>query len=301
MKTILAIVVVLILLSSCIGQKENGKEGEPEPSKEWTVKDWKEHLSFGTFRIDQNISTGIVTGLDNIDKVPSGTHLVYTIEVKGGLDMNMPVETIVDITVLGSDVINSTPCTVLDIVIDMTMTMFGESMTTTFEGKQWVDDKGVPVKAELEGVQKLEDFEAPASLRGIRTSEEVFHGHDCWVFVMTQRSDMGFSSIEMEIIQYLDKETSALVRMITRMEEKEQDTGYIEPVSTGEPVWVLGDREVITTEAGTYDCQIIYVKDDEKTLVTMWATEDVTVPIRCVYSYGTEGVVVMTLVEYSQK
>ncbi len=296
MKNIRAIVVVLILLSSCIGQEKEGEPGEPK----WTVKDWKEHLSFGTFRIDQNISTGIVTGLDNIDKIPPGTHIVYTVETKGGLNMDMPVETTIDITVLGSDVIDSTPCTVLDIVIDMAMTMFGESMTTTFEGKEWVDDNGVPVKAELEGVQKLEDFEAPASIRGTRTGEDVYHGHDCWVFTMTQQSDMDVSSIEMEIIQYLDKETSALVRLITRMEGKEQDTGYIEPISAGEPVWVLGDREVITTEAGTYDCQLIYVKDDEKTLVTMWATEDVAVPIRCVYSY-TEGVVVVTLVEYSQK
>jgi hypothetical protein len=295
MKTIHAIVVTLLLLSSCIGQEEKEKE---EPEGEWTVTDWKEHLSFGTFRIDQNIPTGIVTGLDNIDTVPPGTHIVYTVETKGGANLDMPVETTVDITVLGSDSMDNTPCTLIDIVITMTMTMFGESMTTTFEGKEWVDDNGVPVKAELEGVQKLQDFEAPTSLRGMRTGEDVFYGHDCWVFTMTQRADMDVSSIEMEVIQYLDKETSALVRVITRIGEKEQDTGYIEPASTGELEWVLGDKEVITTKAGTYDCQLIYVKDEEKTVVTMWAAKDVAAPIRCVYSYA-EGVVIMTLVAYS--
>ena len=293
MKNIRAIVVVLILLSSCIGQEKEGEPGEPK----WTVKDWKEHLSFGTFRIDQNISTGVVTGLNNIGEIPPGTHIVYILETKGGLDTDIPVETTVDITVLGSDVINNTPCTVLDIVIDMTMTMFGESMTTTFEGSQWIDDNGIPVKAELKGVQKLQDFEAPTTIQGTRTGEEVYYGHDCWILTVTQRADMDVSSVEMEVIQYLDKETSALVRVITRIGEKEQDTGYIEPDSTGEREWVLGDKEVITTEAGTYDCQVIYIKD-EKTVATLWAAKDVAAPIRCVYSYA-EGVVIMTLIAYS--
>jgi hypothetical protein len=220
--------------------------------------------------------------------------------VKG---LEMPVDMILGLTYLGIEKVNGKECVVLDVTMNMEMEMFGEPMSITREGKEWIGEDGIPVKMDLDGQGEVAGMEIPMCLLGVLTGETVYEGHDCWVFTMTQKSEMGGVSSEIEMVIYLDKETLAPVHMTLSGEGMEQDTGYIEPIlPTESSTWELGPEETITTPLGTYKCQVIYIMEEEKRVGTIWATQDIRAPLKYMYVYETEDSkleMTIVLVEYS--
>ncbi len=292
MRHIILLLVVVALQCSCIGQE-----------KEWTAEDWKEHLFYMDLR--EQSTPGVVSGFHNTGALPVGRHVAYEIEFEGdGKETEMPQHMVMSVTVSGEEVKSGVTYKVVDITMDMEMQVSGQAMTMVFEAKEWVDEKGVPLKMVGKATGKIQGMEMPISLTAERTGEEVYEGHDCWVFTMTETVDMpGFlPSTEMKVIQYMDKKTYAVVRMITQAMGTETDTGYIKPALSEEVVWELGGKETITTKMGTYECQIIYLKENGETVGTIWATKDIETPLKQVYSWeqeGSEYTVVMTLLEYT--
>lgn len=69
----------------------------------------------------------------------------------------------------------------------------------------------------------------------------------------------------------------------------EPDAKYIEGTYAGRK-WELGSRERITTELGTFDCQVIYLKDNGRTTGTIWANEKIRTPIKYIVYYEQEGI-----------
>ena len=293
MKKIIVCVILITVLASCIGQKE-----------EWTVEDWKEHLYFTNPSVDQNAPT-MVTGLSNVEDMAVGTHMAFKIEFEGTVeDMEVPYEMTMEFTISGKETVDGVDTVVLDVTVDMDMELLGESMNITFDGKEWVDAEGAPVKFEGTATGEVMGMEVPMLFAMERTGEEPYHGHDCWIYETTQSVEMmGVPGMEMKVVQYMDKETFAIVRMITEMMEEETDSGYIEPIlSLGDIEWELGHRETITTDLGTYDCQVIYLKENGITIGTIWANEEVRAPIKYEISYeegDTKFAMTMTLIKYS--
>ena len=305
--TILAILAIA-LISSCIGQEEVGEETGEKATEEvgeekgWTIENWKEHLFFLDIR--EQSAAGMVTGLRNFEALPMGTHMKYKVEFGDGTEeTGMPYEIVIGLTVSGKEPIDGIECTVIDFTQDMEMETFGISMTMTFEGTEWVDETGAPVKMEGTAITKSEDVEMPTEFTVERIGEELYEGHDCWLYEMTQSTEMMGQSMEVKFVQYVDKSSFAVVRALSEMMGTEQDSGYLEPeVSAGEFEWELGNRETITTELGTFDCQVIYLKVNGEVLGTIWANEEFKVPIKYVYSYKTEDTefeMTMTLLEYA--
>lgn len=314
----LGILVILFvaLLSSCIGQEESEKiEGTIEETGEtgaveetgteeigWTVDEWREHLFFLDMR--EQSALGMVSGLRNLDALPMGTHMKYRVEFGGELSQTgAPADIIIGLTKSGTESIDGIECTVIDFTQEMKMEAFGMTMNTLAEGTEWVDETGAPVKMEATATGESEEIEMLTEFTGIRTGEESYEGHECWVYEMTQTSEVAGETAEMKIKQYVDKNSYAVVRVFYEVMGIEQDSGYLKPgVSTGEFEWELGNRETIITEMGTFDCQIIYLKTDGKIIGTIWANEEYKAPIKYYYSYKAEGSqfdMTLTLLEYS--
>jgi hypothetical protein len=298
-KKILFILFIVALASLCIGQEETDeKEQAPEG-----VEKWKEQLSFMSPPSGQD-ATSMIPAFVNAEELPLGTHIVYQIVSEGvsqGVDISSDMT--MDFTLSGREPVKGIDCTVIDVVITADMESQGQAITMTIEGKEWIDADGVPVKVEEDITMSMGEFSIPLSLVLERTGEEQYHGHDCWVFSGTQTTSMMGMSTEGTVTEYMDKESYAVVRVITGIGGEEVDTGYMEPpVAMKDLEWVLGDTETITTAMGTYNCQIIYLKELGETVGTIWATEDVSAPIKYEYSYETEDssmTMTMTLIEYT--
>ena len=294
MKRIMMLAILIMLLASCIGQEE----------KEWTVEDWKEHLYFSNPGVDQN-TPGMVTGFSNIGDIPAGTYMAFKIDSTGTTEgIDMPLSMTMELTVIGRETVEGVETVAMDIAMDMDIEMMGDSITMIFEGKEWVELDGSPIKMEGTATGTIQGMEIPMGFSMKRTGEEFYEGHDCWIFEMTQSIETpGMPAADMKAKMYMDKQTNVMVRMVTDAMGQEMDTGYIEPtVPTGEIQWELGGRESITTELGTYDCQIIYVKQNGVTVGTIWANEDIRAPIKYIYSYeegDTKMEITMILTGYS--
>lgn len=297
-------ILVLIILTAVVSAVLN-------IPREFTVEDWKEHLIL--LNPTAEVSTGgPALGVRNIQDLPTGTHMLYRIEFEGAVEqVSQPVSMTLGCTVSGTELIDGINTTVLDVTLDMTMDFLGDPMMLSFEGTEWLDETGAPVKMEGNAIGNMDAVEILISYTTERTGEEVYHGHDCWILSMTQSMEVeGLPPAEMTIVQYMDKESFAVVRMITTVMGEvvnvlggKADTGYIEPKGApGNLVWELNGWERITTELGTYDCQIIYLKEDSKIVGTMWVKKEIKAPLRYVFSYkyGGENLeVMMTLIEYT--
>jgi hypothetical protein len=279
--------------------------------REFTVEDWKEYLIL--LNPTAELSTGgPALGVRNIQDLPTGTHVLYRIEFEGTVEqVSQPLSMMLGCTVSSTESINGINTTVLDVTLDMNMDFLGDSMMLYFEGTEWLDETGAPVKMEGNATGRMDAVEMLISYTTERTGEEVYRGHDCWILSMTQSMEVeGLPPTEMTIVQYMDKESFAVVRMITTVMGEavsvlggKADTGYIEHKGSPENlVWELSGRETITTELGTYDCQIIYLKEDSKIVGTMWVNKEIKAPLKYVFSYknGEEDLkVMMTLLEYT--
>ena len=294
MKKIIVCVILIMVLASCIGQKE-----------EWTVEDWKEHISFMRPPVGQDAAS-MVSGFRNVEDLPIGTHMVFDVETVGvyqGTDMTMDMT--LGLTISGKDTVDGIDCTVVDLTIEMDMDTSAGSLGMTITGKEWLGSTGTPVKVEEEATMKIGEFDIPMSIEMERTGEELYHGHDCWVLTGTQTVEiMGITTAGGEILEYMDKESSAIVRAVTTIGEEEVDTGYVEPPIPVEDLkWELGNRETVTTDLGTYDCQVIYLKENGETIGTIWANEEIRAPIKYVFSYKTADInleMTVILVEYEE-
>jgi hypothetical protein len=294
-KFVVVAIYVIALMSSCIGQ-------------EWTVEEWRTHLTFVNPSTEQN-STGMLTGFENIEELPAGTHMAFKIDADTTFEgTDVPFTLTLGFTVTGKEAREGVDYTVVDVTMNMEVEMEMEgsdsTLTMTFEGKEWVDTTGSPVTMEGTATGKIGEFEMPISFAMERIGEEQYHGHDCWIYEVTQSMEMeGFPTGEIKAVQYMDKKSYAVVRTIAEFMGEETDSGYTEPVfSYGELQWELGARETITTDMGTYDCQIIYLLDDGETVGTIWANEDVRAPIKYEISFKQEDMeftMIMTLIEYT--
>ena len=109
---------------------------------------------------------------------------------------------------------------------------------------------------------------------------------------------MGMDLGETKMTTYMDKESYATVRTIVEEEEMEMDSGFNEAATfVAELDWVLGGRETITTELGTYDCQVIYLQENGETVGTIWANEDIKAPLKYVITLETENLGMVVTME----
>lgn len=230
--------------------------------------------------------------------------MVFDISSKGeARGLELPMNQVLGLTYLGIEPLNGKECAALQVSMNMELEMLGESMILTGEGKQWIDEDGAPVKMEMRGSGNVSGMEIPIAINGVLTEETVYQGHDCWVFNITQEAEMMGISNRTEMTMYLDKESRAPVRMKMKMGDLEQDSGYIQPFfSIGPSTWELGPKETITTPLGTYECQVIHIMEEGKTVGTIWATKDMRTPLKYVYVSGDEESSLETtlvLTEYS--
>jgi hypothetical protein len=295
MKHFTTCIIIVALVTLCISQQEDVIEPE---NGEWTTQDWKEHLTLMSPPLGQDI-TSMVPAIQNIDELPLGTHLVYHIESFGvSTDTDMRYT----ITISGKDTVKNIPCIIMDITVEAEITGIDQSMEIRATGKEWVDEQGTPVRIEEEMVMSFVEYEIPLTIVMERTGEEVYSGLDSWVFSGVQTMNIMGNNVEGTITEYIDKESSSVVRVITEVGDQYEDTGLIEPtVSIQLLEWELGGREGITTKIGVYDCQVIYLKKNGDTIGTIWASEKVKVPLKVTVSYETGTIdfdVVMTLEEY---
>lgn len=286
MKYSISVIILIMLTSACIIQ--------------WSAQDWKDNLSFVTPRIDQ-AALNFITELPNVQDLPAGTHVSYDVTYEGSLEkLDLPSHMKIEFTISGKDTINGITCTIVDVTIDMEMV--SSPVTVTFHGKEWVDTTGSPVRMEGEATGKTGDREVPIIFTMERTGEDVVSGHECWVLSTTQKMKIGPAENEVHIIRYLDKKSATVIRLITNVLGKEVDTGYMEPlIPTEDLQWELGGTDTIQTKMGDYKCQIIYLKENNETRGTLWATKKVKAPLKYVFSYrkgDTSLNMVMILLEY---
>lgn len=291
--------LVVVLASLCIGQQEQ-PQGEQEG---WTVQDWKDHLTFINPPSGQD-ATSMIPVFRHADELPVGTHIVFQIESTGSIrGAPTSIDTTLDLTIAGRETINGIDCTVVDIAIEMEMESSGETLPLTIHGKEWVDANGIPVKVEEEVTMTISEFEIPMSLMVERTGEEVYQGHECWVFSGPLTVDIMGMTTEGSVTEYMDKESFQVIRVITEIATETDDTQYMEPPPSVEELeWELGGRETVKTPSGTYDCQVIYLKENNEVVGTIWVNEEIRVPVKYVATYKTEYMdmeVTMTLVEYT--
>jgi hypothetical protein len=301
MKKIMSvIIVVLILVAACIGQEEEKQTGEKKESAEWTVEDWKNHLSLMDPTLTQDAST-MLPVFRNPDNLSVGTKLTYDLTMEGTvLGMDFPMTSVMDITFSGKETIKGVDCFMIDIISSVTMTTQDMTMNMEMVGTEWIDDTtGALVIAVMEMEAKMEGEEAPLplSLTIERVGEELYHGHDCWILELKQ--EMGIEDVdlgEIKILQYVDKADGDVVRQIMTFGEQEMDSGYIEPPPGGAE-WELGPVETITTDLGTYECQVINVIQNGETVGTIWASKEFTTPLKYVMSVSQGGsTITMTMV-----
>lgn len=309
MKNILCVMLIMALLCSCISQKKPaeapGLTGETgaEETQGWTVDQWKEHLSFATLPLGQD-PTSMVAGFRNVGDLPTGTHITYNMKSDGIFQgAKTTSDATMDLTVSGTEVVDGITCTVMDVATNMNVESEGSTMVITIDGKEWLDEEGVPVKVEENVSMKFGEYVIPMSIALERTGEEIYNGRDCWVFTGTQTMEVLGTKAEGNITEYMDKETCSVVRVMSTIGDQNVDTGYMEPPKPPETQeWESDGRESITTPAGTYDCQVIYLKENGKKVGTIWANEDVNVPIKYTFTYEAENTtleVTATLVAYT--
>ncbi len=294
MKRIITFAILMVVLASCIGQQEESG---------WSVQDWKEHLFLVTPPLGQDV-TSMISGFRDPENLPIGTRTVFAVTHEGTFGgAYITTDMTMDIHIVGTEVINGQDCTVVDVVIEMEMESQDQSMSMDIKGTEWLDKEGAPLRVKEDVIMGIGEFDIPMSIEMERTGEELYHGHECWVFSGTQTMEiMGLVETEGTIEEYMDKETFSVVRTLTEIEGEKVDTGYIEPpIPVEDLVWELGNRETITTELGTYECQVIYLKENGEIVGTIWAHEDVKAPIKYVFSYETANMnleMTMILVEY---
>jgi hypothetical protein len=291
-KYILASMIALTLVTACVGQ-------------EWTVEDWKDHLFLLNPTLSQDTST-MMPGFENLKGLPTGTHFAYHVEMEGtSMGIETPMTMDIGITFSGKEVIDGIDCHAIDLSMTMELSMLGESIKMEMEGTEWVDEvSGAPVKATMNMETDMESIGVPFPMEFVieRVGEAEYHGHDCWILEMSQEMEMmGTDLGEVKIVQYMDKETMAVVRQVMTMGEEEIDSEYIEPPLSGELQWELGHKETISTGLGTHECQIIVLKEEGKEVGKMWVSKDFKTPLRYVFSVQDETMemtMTMTLTAY---
>ena len=302
-KLAICALLVVMLTCMCIGQQEQ-ESPEQQESPESQVQKWKDHLSFVSPPLGQDATT-LVPAFRNIEELPAGTHIVYNVVSEGTAQgADLATDMTLDLTIAGEDVVNGIDCVVVDLVIEMEMVSMGEQLEMVIQAKEWIDEDGVPVKLEEDATMMFGEFSIPISMTVERTGEEQYQGHDCWVLTGTQTTEiMGMTLEGGNVVEYIDKDTSSVVRVISGIGEEEADTGYMEPVTPVEELdWELGGTESITTPAGTYECQVISLEETGETVGTIWAAEEVIVPVKYTFSYRTSSMnldLTMTLMEYT--
>lgn len=289
-------IFVIVLIFSCISQKND--------TEEWTVEKWRDHLFFPNPNIDQCFDN-IAVGLCHLETLPVGTYLAFKGKMwEYSLHTAFPYDFTMDITILDKEVVDGKECTVAKITM--------ESSFIKIEAKEWMDSDGTPMKIEeevrIQGIDTVEVMRFFAVLK----REAQYRGYDCWVFSGTCETGTLFGTgmgelgvHETHITAYIDKESYAQVGMITERGISESgfyepDTRYIEGTYAGLK-WELGPREGITTELGTFDCQVIYLKDNGRTVGTIWANEKIRTPLKYIVYYEQEATkydMTLTLIEY---
>lgn len=300
-KCVIFAVLATALISSCIGQADE--------TKKWTVVDWRNHLIFINPNFSQSMTSSMGAGLINVGELPVGTYMAFKGEGKTSAEeMEMPSNMTLSMAVLGKEPIKGTACSVIEIVMMVQWEAEDQSSTMTAKGKEWLDEKGTPHRVEGELIIDLLGREMPTTFSLELVGEELYEGHDCWVLQGVSETEiMGVSMGETAVTQYVDKESYAVIRQISNDGETEIDSGYNEAATyVSELKWVLGERETITTDLGTYDCQIIYLQENGKTVGTLWANGDIRAPVKYELAYEMKSMgiemtmeLVMTLVEYT--
>ena len=250
-----------------------------------------------------DMSSNMAPGLINAEELPVGTHMEFEVTAVESIETEeVPIDMTIGMTVLDREVINGKDCAVIETIMEMGMEVEDESVTMTAETKEWRDKTGAPLKMEGSMTMNFLGMETPMKFSGEVVGEEVYEGHDCWVV------DVAFEIETMEISTtiYMDKESYAAVRTI--VEEKEWvDSGYNAGATYVAGLeWVLGGRETITTELGTYDCQVIYLQENGETVGTIWVNENIKAPLKYVITAELENIgmiitieMTMVLVEYT--
>lgn len=294
-KAIVLVVILTALVSLCIGQEEGPKE--------WTVDQWKDHLFLANPSIDQTTSN-MFSGLRNIEELSPGTRIVYKGTATGYFQgQDVPYDMTMGVTVLDKETVSGKECIVAEITMDINMEMEGQLTSMIFTAKEWIDTDGTLVKMDGEMKVSLAGTETAMQLTTELAGEEQYKGYNCWVYATTQSMEMMGTSIDMEMTQYMDKESYAVVGAIINGNEVEMDQEALEAATyMYEAEWELGGRETITTDMGTYDCQVIYLKREGKIIGTIWANEEFRAPLKYMVSYEIEDMkmdMTLILIEYA--
>jgi hypothetical protein len=264
--------------------------------RRWTVEEWKDHLFIPSPRMDQTMSN-MITGFDNIEELPPGTHILFKGKADGYSQEDTAVfDMTIDVTVQNG-LIQGKDVTIIEITLEMEH----PSVSLGIKNTEWVDRTGTPLRMEgeirtalVEGTESLTRY--TLELIG----EEQYKGLECWVYAGTERTDVtGMDvNIETEIMQYIDKESKAVVRVITNNGQVDQS---VDTPSMSKLEWELGGKETITTDMGRYDCQVIYLKKDDEIVGTMWVNKAFRTPLKYIILYETEDTkleIDMTLAKY---
>ncbi|MBU7017273.1 MAG: hypothetical protein HXS44_07165 [Theionarchaea archaeon] len=262
-----------------------------------TVQEWKDHLFIPIPRMDQTISN-MIGGFDNIEELPPGTHILFTGAADGYFQEDTAIlNTSMEVTVQ-SGVIQGKECTVVEITFEMEHS----SVSMTVKSTEWVDRTGTPLRMEGEiGTSLVEGTGSLTRYALELVGEEQYKEFDCWIYGGTERTEVAGmkASIETEIMRYVDKESKAVVRLITNNGQTDltMDTSFMSGLE-----WELGGREITTTDVGKYESQVIYLKNNDRIVGTMWVNRAFRTPLKYVIFYEREDSkleMVMTLVEYT--
>ncbi|MBU7017272.1 MAG: hypothetical protein HXS44_07160 [Theionarchaea archaeon] len=296
-KAIVLVVILTALVSLCISQEEG--------TEEWAVDQWKDYLLLANPSIDQT-SSNIFSGFRNIEDLSPGTHIVFKGSARGFFQgLEVPYDMTMNLTVLDNEVISGKECVAVEITMDSNIEMQGQSSSMIFTGKEWIDADGTLVKMDGEMKTSSGGTEASIGLTTELVGEKQYKGYDCWVYSSTQSMEMMGTTLDMEMTQYMDKESQAVVGALVQGNEVEMNQEALEAATyMYEAEWELGGRETITTDMGTYDCQVIYLKRDGKVFGTIWANEEFRAPLKYVVSYDVgdlKSEMTLTLIEYTWK
>jgi roadblock/LC7 domain-containing protein len=237
-KAIVLVVILTALVSLCIGQ-EKGTE-------EWTVDQWKDHLFLANPSMDQTTSS-MAEGLRNIEELTPGTYIVFKGTARGFFQgQDVPYDMTMSVTVLDKEVVSGQECVVAEIIMDMIMEIEGQSTSMIFTAKEWIDTDGTLVEMDGEMKMSLADMETTMELTTELVGEEQYKGYDCWVYSVTQSTEMMGITMDMEMTQYMDKESYGVVGAIVDGNEVEMGQESLEAATyMQEAEWELGGRETI--------------------------------------------------------
>jgi len=154
MKRIIIFAILMVVLTSCIGQQEESA---------WSVQDWKEHLSLVTPPLGQD-ATSMISGFRTPENLPIGTRTVSAVTLEGTFrGAYITTDMTMDIYIVGTEVINGQDCTVVDVAIEMEMEMESQdqSMSMDIKGTEWLDKDGAPVKVKEDVIMGIGEFDIP--------------------------------------------------------------------------------------------------------------------------------------------